>query len=223
MDYYRETLSAGRLRRAYGIAPPRVRRYLEEEVRHVLGHLSPASRVLELGCGYGRVLARIAAWSRFAVGIDTSMGSLVLARRELGQSANYRLLAMDAAQLGFADGVFDCVVCVQNGISAFRVDERRLIGEAVRVTRPGGTILLSSYAEAFWDHRLAWFRIQADEGLIGEIDEERTGRGQIVCRDGFTATTFGPERFRELTASIGVDARMIEVDGSSIFCEIAVV
>lgn len=223
MDYYRETLSADRLRRAYEIAPPRVKRYLEEEALHVLSHLRSNDRVLELGCGYGRVLARIAATAGCAVGIDTSMGSLLLARRNLGRTPRYRLLAMAAESLGFGSGVFDCVVCVQNGISAFHIDQLQLIGEAIRVTRSGGTVLLSSYAQSFWDDRLSWFRLQAGEGLIGEIDEERTGNGEIVCRDGFTATTVGPDRFRDLAEAIGVEARIVEVDGSSIFCEIPVV
>lgn len=222
MGYYREFLSADRLRRAYEIAPPRVKRYLEEEVRHVLSRLRPTDRVLELGCGYGRVLAGIAAKARCAVGIDTSIGSLILARRELGGTLRFRLLVMDAAHLGFGSGVFDHVVCVQNGISAFHLDQRQLIGEAIRVTRPGGTVLFSSYADAFWEDRLAWFRLQAEEGLIGEIDEERTGNGEIVCWDGFTATTIGPDRFGELTAAVGAVARIEEVDGSSIFCEIPV-
>jgi SAM-dependent methyltransferase len=222
MDYYRDYLSADRLRRAYDIAPPRVKRYLGEEVRHALSRLRSADRVLELGCGYGRVLAAIAATARCAVGIDTSIGSLVLARRELGRRPCIRLLAMDAAHLGFREGSFDRVVCVQNGISAFHRDQRRLVGEAIRVTRPGGAVLFSSYADAFWEDRLAWFRIQAGEGLIGEIDERLTGNGEIVCRDGFTATTVGPDRFGELAASVGATASIEEVDGSSIFCEIQV-
>jgi SAM-dependent methyltransferase len=222
MDYYRDTLAAERLKRVYEIAPPPVERYLEAEIQYVLSRISPGDVVLELGCGYGRVLVRLAPRARSIVGIDTSTGSLLLARRELGVASNCRVLTMDAACLGFVDGSFHVVVCIQNGISAFHVDERRLIAESIRVTSPGGLVLFSSYAEAFWEERLSWFRLQAEEGFIGDIDEKRTGNGRIVCRDGFTAATVTPERFRELTASFGVDARIVEVDGSSIFCEIPV-
>jgi SAM-dependent methyltransferase len=58
--YYREKLSANRLERVYAIAPPRVRQYLDAEIDHVLALVGPNDAVLELGCGYGRVLALLA-------------------------------------------------------------------------------------------------------------------------------------------------------------------
>ncbi|MBM3294057.1 MAG: hypothetical protein FJY82_05975 [Candidatus Aminicenantes bacterium] len=82
-----------------------------------------------------------------------------------------------------------------------------------------GRLLFSSYSEKFWPHRLEWFRRQAEAGLLGEIDESRTGDGTIVCKDGFTATTFGPERFLALARLFPVEARIVEIDESSLFCE----
>jgi 2-polyprenyl-6-hydroxyphenyl methylase/3-demethylubiquinone-9 3-methyltransferase len=127
---------------------------------------------------------------------------------------------MDAGRLGFRDGAFDRVVCIQNGISAFHVDARALVRESLRVTRPGGIALFSSYSEAFWKHRLEWFVLQAEAGLVGEIDWERTCEGTIVCTDGFTATTMGARRFAALVEELGTSARIVEVDSSSVFCEI---
>ena len=213
--YYSDNLSAERLRRCYELAPPRVERYLEAEIAHVLGRLRPGELVLELGCGYGRVLGRLASRAGRAVGIDTSLESLRLARGE-----NIGLACMDAAALGFLPGTFDVVVCVQNGISAFARDRRGLVEEALRVTRPGGKALFSSYDPELWPHRLEWFRLQAAAGLLGEIDEERTGDGVIVCRDGFRAETVGEIQFRELAKGLGAEVRLTVVDSSSLFCEL---
>jgi ubiquinone/menaquinone biosynthesis C-methylase UbiE len=218
--YYDDKLAAERLRRCYELASPRVRRYLAAELEYVLGRLEPGDVALELGCGYGRILGPLAERVSLAVGVDTSFASLALAREELALYENVRLINADAARLGGRDNLFDVVACIQNGISAFHVEPRELVAEAVRVTRPGGTVLFSSYAEAFWEERLAWFEAQAAEGLLGEIDYARTGDGVIVCRDGFTATTFAPEDFLALAASLGLAARVEEVDGSSLFCEI---
>ena len=129
---------------------------------------------------------------------------------------------MDAACLGFPDDGFDLVACIQNGMSAFNVDPRDLMAEALRVTRPGGLVLFSSYSPQFWPDRLEWFQLQADRGLLGMIDLSATSGGTIVCQDGFTSTTMGAEEFLLLASSLNAKARVIEVDASSLFCEIAV-
>ena len=216
--YYAENLSAGKLRRCYEIAPPAVRAYLDAEINFVVSKLRRSDSVLELGCGYGRVLGRLLPSARLVFGIDTSLPSLMAARSE----RKARLAAMNAVSPGFRNAVFDVVVCIQNAVSAFAVDPCALFREAVRITRPGGLVLFSTYAESFWPERLAWFEIQAAHGLIGEIDYERTGNGVIVCRDGFRATTITPDGFRELAACVGIVPALREVGGSSLFCELTV-
>ncbi|MBW2591988.1 MAG: class I SAM-dependent methyltransferase [Deltaproteobacteria bacterium] len=221
-NYYSQKLSAERLRLCYEIAHPRVKRYLEAEIEFVLDRLNPSSLVLEFGCGYGRVLQRLAEKARIVVGIDTSPASLMSARKRIKNVAEYYLAEMNAVQLGFCGGQFDVVVCIQNGISAFKVDQWRLIREAMRVTRSGGRVLFSSYAERFWEERLKWFEIQAAHGLIGEIDYDKTGDGVIAGKDGFKATTVSAEDFVALISKLDITPQITEVDNSSIFCEILV-
>jgi len=218
--YYEQKLSAQRLRRCYEIAPPRVRQYFESELSHVLARIKPGDSVLDLGCGYGRVMPRLAEKAGFVCGIDSSYASLTMARETIEGISNCVLAAMNALQLSFKRNAFDVVICIQNGISAFHVDQRELIRESLRVARPGGTVLFSSYSGKFWDHRLEWFQMQADEGLLGEIDHVKTGNGVIICKDGFKATTVDSEGFRELTSGLGANVKTVEVDNSSLFCEI---
>lgn len=218
--YYQERLSAERLKRVYEVAPPRVKRYLKAEIEHVLGKLVPGAAVLELGCGYGRVLEPLARVAGLVCGVDTSLESLAYGKPALERFPHCHLVRMDASRLAFRDGAFDCSVCIQNGISAFHVDPRELMRESIRVTRQCGLVLFSSYSEAFWDHRLEWFELQAREGLVGPIDREKTRDGRIVCTDGFTATTVNRRQFAALARDIGVSAGIVEVDSSSVFCEI---
>ncbi len=218
--YYNDKLSAEKLRRCYEIAPPRVCQYLEAEENHVLERIRPGDVVLELGCGYGRILPGLARKAGWVAGIDTSLASLLLAREMIDSISNCHLLCMDAIQLAFRDRVFDCVICIQNGISAFRVNQQKLIKESLRVIKPGGVALFSSYSDRFWEDRLHWFQLQSEAGLLGEIDYEETGDGVIVCKDGFIATTVRPHQFRSLTAGTNVSTKIVEVDESSLFCEI---
>ncbi len=222
-SFYSERLSAERLRRCYEIAPPRVKQYFEAEIAFVASRVCATDTVLELGCGYGRIVKELATKAKAVVGIDSSQSSLQLARQWLGEVSNCQFIHMDAAALGFGDRTFDVVVCVQNGLSAFHVDPHAVIRESIRVTRPGGRVLLSSYSPRFWEHRLEWFQLQAGHGLLGEIDQQATRDGVIVCKDGFHASTVSPDQFLALTAGLDVQSRTVtEVDESSIFCELVV-
>lgn len=217
-DYYAEKLAAEMLRRCYEIAPPRVRQYLRAELDFALGFIHPGDAVLDLGCGYGRTLPELAAKAGSVTAIDNAQASVALARETARTLANVLVLEMDAASLKLEEGRFDVVLCLQNGISAFHRDQRTLLKEALRVCRPGGNALFSTYAARFWEQRLEWFRLQAGAGLLGEIDWQRTKSGFIACKDGFTATTISPDEFRSLAAGLPADLTLTEVDKSSLFC-----
>lgn len=219
-NYYEDTLSAERLKRCYEIALPRVQQYLKAEIAYVMERIHPGDVVLELGCGYGRIIPSLAQEAGIVIGIDTSLASLDLAGTILANVTNCRLLNMNAVQLAFNDRVFDCVICIQNGISAFHVDRQDLVRESVRVTKQGGKGLFSSYSDKFWEERLKWFQMQSEAKLLGEIDYRKTRNGVIVCKDGFTATTVRPHEFLDLTGNLNLDAQVVEVDESSVFCEI---
>lgn len=218
MAYYRRRLSANRLRRCYEIAPPRIKRYLNAEIEFVISNIKNANGVLELGCGYGRVMKEVSPFGSWLIGNDISKESLKLVEPYMKSCQNYAVFLMDASQLGFRSRTFDAVFCIQNGISAFGVDKKRLIAESARVTRDNGMILFSSYSPKIWEARLRWFRKQASLGLIGEIDAEKTRDGTIVCKDGFSATTISGDQFIRLFAACGLKASIVEVEESSLFC-----
>ena len=221
-NYYSDMLSAERLKQCYEIAPPRVIQYLQAEADHVLEKINQQDVVLDLGCGFGRIIPQLSQKAGFVIGIDISFSSLLLARKSLQKYSNCLLAEMDALHLGFSDQSFDVVICIQNGISAFHVDQKQLIRESIRVAKPGGMILFSSYSDKFWKDRLHWFQLQSEAGLLGEIDQDKTGNGEIVCKDGFRATTVGPLQFQILTSGFNVETGIVEVDDSSLFCEIKI-
>ncbi|MFH2107590.1 MAG: class I SAM-dependent methyltransferase [Chrysiogenia bacterium] len=217
-DYYAERLAAEKLRRCYEIAPPRIRQYLRAELDFALEFFHAGDSILDLGCGYGRTLPELAARAGSVTAIDNAPASIALARKTVENFANVEVREMDAGALQFADDTFSVVLCLQNGISAFHRDPATLLREALRVCRPKGTALFSTYTEKFWPQRLVWFELQAEAGLLGEIDWQRTGNGFIACKDGFTATTFTPDQFHSLASGLAADLTLNEVDGSSLFC-----
>ena len=218
--YYKEKLSANKLLSCYEIAPPRIKQYLNAEVQFVISNFQGTDLVLELGCGYGRVMKAVSPFVSHIVGNDISKESLELARSYMRSHKNYSVFLMDASQMSFRSCIFDAVFCIENGISALGVNKKRLIAESVRVTKDDGVILFSSYSPKIWEARVEWFRQQSRFGLIGEIDEEKTCDGTIVCTDGFEAATVSNDQFASLFDESGLNASIIEVDESSIFCNV---
>jgi ubiquinone/menaquinone biosynthesis C-methylase UbiE len=219
-SYYEDRLFGSKLQQVYDLASPRIRQYLDAEARYVIENVQGMSWVLELGCGYGRALKEIAPHVTRIVGNDISRGSLEFAASYLQPFRNCDLVRMDASRLAFRDGVFDAVFCIQNGISAFGRDRQELVAEAVRVAKGGGVVLFSSYSPRIWTDRLDWFRAQSRAGLLGAIDESRTGDGTIICKDGFQARTVGGDELSGLFAELGLAATICEVDGSSVFARV---
>ena len=217
--YYQEKLSANKLLSCYEAAPPRIKQYLDAEIKFLASQLKSKNQVLELGCGYGRVLKKVSQFIPQIIGNDISRISLELAMLHIGNYPNVAVFLMDASRMAFRPCTFDAIFCIQNGISAFGVNRKHLIAESVRVTKRNGIILFSSYSPKIWKTRLEWFRRQSQLGLIGEIDEEMTRDGTIVCKDGFQASTISNSQFLELFSEFGLNVSITEVDESSIFCK----
>jgi SAM-dependent methyltransferase len=100
--------------------------------------------VLDIGCGAGLDLVRLAGAGARAAGIDLSGGSLALASRYLAVENVRALLAQaDAVRLPFRDESFDLVLCL--GVLPFAPDPSGIVAEARRVLRKDGLAILVAY------------------------------------------------------------------------------
>ena len=220
MNYYSENLNANRLQKCYETAPARIQQLLKKEIDFILKRLSKNDVVLDLGCGYGRAAIKLTQKAKKVIGIDISPDNIELAKKLYTNIDNLQFYKMNAVKLNFPNDMFNMTICIQNGISSFKEDPYLLLTEALRVTRKGGTVLFSSYSNKIWEERLRWFKIQAEENLLGEIDYEQTKNGVIICKDGFKATTYSENDFLNLASQCNVNGTIYEVDNSTVFCEI---
>ncbi|MDX1644596.1 MAG: class I SAM-dependent methyltransferase [Thermoanaerobaculia bacterium] len=106
---------------------------------------SSGDRILDLGCGTGIVSLEAARRGCEVVAIDRSRTMLDSASERIeraGMGAVVQFEQMDAQELDFADAEFDHVV--SSMVQAFVPDPARSLGEATRVTRPGGGIAFTA-------------------------------------------------------------------------------
>jgi SAM-dependent methyltransferase len=119
-----------------------LRLYLERAVR--AAGLPGAAAVLDAGCGTGANLALLTRLFPRAVGCDLALQAVACcARRGLG-----RALVADLNALPFRSGTFDLLLCA-DVLECREVDEARAVAELVRVTRPGGRLVLTAAAYQF--------------------------------------------------------------------------
>lgn len=146
-----------------------------------------ARRVLDVGCGTGVITEEIAARTRGrVVGLDLNAAFLRL--RE-GNGATYTL--GDAHRLPFASRAFDVTIC--HFVLMWLGDPRRGLAEMVRVTRPGGWVLLC--AEPDYGARLDYPDLPHAAWHI-----------EALRREG--ADPFVGRKLRALCAEQGLDAEV---------------
>ena len=97
--------------------------------------LGPGVRALELGCGTGIFLEKVAAGGASITGIDLSADLLARCAARMAGSPRVALVRGNAEQLPFPDGAFDAVY----GSSILHhLNVEAALLEVARVLRPGG-------------------------------------------------------------------------------------
>jgi SAM-dependent methyltransferase len=104
------------------------------------GQLAPGCRALELGCGTGVFLERVAASGAKVSGVDLSSDLILQAREKTGHLPNVSLVLGNAELLPFRAGQFDVVY---GSSMLHHVQLEVALREALRVLRPGGRIVFA--------------------------------------------------------------------------------
>ena len=113
-------------------------RFLDDSELALVAPHAEGREVLEVGCGTGLILQRLARVARRAVGVDLSPGMLAAAR-ERGLDVH----EANATTLPFDDASFD-VTCSFK-VLAHVEDIEAALAEMARVTRPGGVVVAEFY------------------------------------------------------------------------------
>jgi SAM-dependent methyltransferase len=163
---------------AYSFAHPLERAWLAE--------LPTGARILDYGCGYGRMTAELRAAGWRAVGVDFSAGMI-----ERGRRAHP---ALDLRQIGGLplaepDGAFDAAVlfAVLTCIPA-DAGQCALVAELRRLIRPGGLLYISDYLLQPGERYAARYEAGlVRHGVLGVWDREDGGVFRHHTREGLDA------------------------------------
>jgi ubiquinone/menaquinone biosynthesis C-methylase UbiE len=113
--------------------------FARETVRSAKPPVDGKVRVLDLGCGDGRVTAQLAYAGTRITGADPSSVALERARAA-HDGIEFKATSPDGA-LPFADNSFDAVVCLN--VLQHVADTQRLLSETRRVLAPAGLVAVA--------------------------------------------------------------------------------
>jgi len=137
--------------------------------------------VLELGCGCGFLAQGIAPRVGEYWGVDVAAAAVRTARSLALPNAAFTVA--DGSALAFRSNTFDVAIAydVFTNLPSFS-DCREIVGELVRVVRPGGRVLVGSVPDA-----------ATEQGFIARVREVQTD----------LAHRFGPVQFDNIRATHG--------------------
>ena len=109
--------------------------------------VGPTDTVFEIGCGTGRVGAKLAPSCGHWIGADVSVNMLNHARQALAGLSNVSFVELRGADLfGVNDQSADVVYCTGVFMHLDEWDRFRYVQEAYRVLRPGGRVYFDNFS-----------------------------------------------------------------------------
>ncbi|MGF1583514.1 MAG: class I SAM-dependent methyltransferase [Gemmataceae bacterium] len=151
---------------------------LQLDLRFVKKHCSRPGRLIDLGCGTGRVSVPMAQMNHEVLAVDLSQDMLRVVGKKAGKvGIDLQRLRINLVELdGIRDGVFDYAVCLFSTIGMILGQENRLgfLRHAHRILKPQGRMILHVHNR--------WFNFWTRQGR------------QWVLRDLWRSVTRSPDQ-----------------------------
>jgi ubiquinone/menaquinone biosynthesis C-methylase UbiE len=155
-----------------GVTPPAG---LGIHIRFLERFVQPGDRVLDAGAGPGRFSLELVRLGADVVALDLSPGQLEQLRARLPEVEAHVGDVTDLSR--FADDSFDVAVCYGGPLSYVNDRAEEALAELVRITRPGGHVLVSvmSTIGTLVHYLAAIFDNARQDGTDRQLEIVRTG------------------------------------------------
>jgi ubiquinone/menaquinone biosynthesis C-methylase UbiE len=150
---------------------------LTADQRFAEHHFDRPGRLIDLGCGTGRLLIPFARRGYWVLGVDLSEEMLAVAGdKARAAGVPVQLLKANVVELdGLADASFDYAACLFSTLGMVRGagHRRRVVGHVYRLLRPGGKFVLHVHNRWFnvWDRPgRRWLLANGIASLFGRAE-----------------------------------------------------
>jgi len=193
-------------------AAPEIKDWFQKEIEYLQNNIKPNSKILDVGCGFGRHIQILASFSKKIIGIDNDEIMIRKAEQNLSNFDNVKLLLQEAGKLSFTDNSFDYVICMTNTFGNFPNIRLDVLREMKRVCKKGGKIIISVYSERALEIR------KKDYEKVG-LHITKFENGIIYTEEGLISEQFTKPQLEELFNSFGLETKIIALNPISYVCE----
>ncbi len=190
---------------------PEFENWTQKDIIEIRKFLNKDSVVLEIGCGWGRVIKALAPYCKKFIGIDNSEAETIEAKSFLKDIDNVKVFLEDGKETHFPDNYFDAIVISGNTFGNLGENKENVLQEMKRLLKPDGKILLSVYSEGAKARRLKAYK---DIGMKIKTTESK----KIIFEGGLISEEFSKEDIESLFEKYGLKVQFRDISSVALFC-----
>ena len=194
-------------------AHPKIKDWFQKEIVYLNKNIKPNSKILDIGCGFGRHIEIIADFSKEVIGIDDNPNMIKKAKDRLSNFKNVKLFLQNAQKLDFEDNYFDYVICLTNTFGDFPELKEKALKEMKRVCKKDGKIIISVYNDKALEIR------KKDYEKVG-LHITKIKNNIIYTEEGLISEQFSKPQLKELFDKLNLKSKILELNAISFLCEL---
>ena len=191
----------------------KIKDWFQKEIAYLKKNIKPNSKILDIGCGFGRHIELIADFSKEVIGIDNNSGMIKKAKNRLSNFKNVKLFVQNAQKLEFKKDYFDYVICFTNTFGNFPDIKENVLKEMKRVCKKDGQIIISVYND-----NVLKMRKKNYEKVGLHITEIKNGI--IYTEEGLISEQFSKSQLKKLFDKLRLKSKILELNAISFLCKL---
>ena len=194
-------------------AHPKIKEWFQKEIKYLKKNIKPNSKILDVGCGFGKHIESIADFSKKVVGIDNNSDMIQKAKDRFSNFKNVELFLKNAQKLNFENDYFDYIICMTNTFGNFPNIKENVLKEMKRVCKKNGKVIISVYNDKALEIR------KKDYEKVGLQITEIKNR-IVYVREGLVSEQFTRPQLKEMFDKYKLKSKISELNSISFLCEL---